>query len=185
MMPAPYSRRVEQEWLLLQTLASQNHSVLEVLDRKQERAGDLFRVIVRQTCGLVKGASGLNSLETHTAVFQFPEFFPSMPIEASLIEPVFHPNVHPQSGFVCLWNRCSAGDTIMEALTRLQQVITWELMNEDQQHVLQPESIAWYRDPQRAIQLPLPFKRVVKPKEFQIERSYAFRPNGTHRQRLS
>jgi ubiquitin-protein ligase len=184
-MTTLYSRRVQQEWRLLQTLASQNHSVLELLDRKQERACDLFRVIVRQTCGLVKCASGLHSLETHTAVFQFPEFFPSVPIEARLIAPVFHPNVHPQSGFVCLWNRSSAADTIMEAVTRLQQVITWELMNEDQQHVLQPESIAWYQDTQRAVELPLPFKRVVKPREFQMERNYRGRAGGSHRQRLA
>lgn len=180
-----HERRVEQEWRLLQTLAGENRPVLEVLDRKQEVTCDLFSLVLRQTCGLVKHASELKSLKTHAVVFRFPQFFPSVPIEASLVEPVFHPNVHPVTGFVCLWNRFSAGDTIVEAVARLQRVVAWQLMNVNSDHLLQPESIAWYGDPQRTIQLPLSFQAVLIPKGFRFERSYALRPTGNYRRRLA
>jgi len=51
--------------------------------------------------------------------FAFARFFPAVPIEAYLTRPVFHPNVHPTTGFVCLWSRFSKADTVIEALCRL------------------------------------------------------------------
>jgi hypothetical protein len=179
-----HQRRVEQEWRLLQMLASMNRPVLEILNRGQEATSEIFCVVLRQTYGLAKQASELKLLETHTVVVHFPEFFPSVPIEVSLLNPVFHPNVHPVNGFVCLWNRFSAGDTVMEAVLRLQRIITWELLNEGGDHVLQPECISWHRDPQRGIKLPLDCQPVRKPEGFLMERTFARRPEGNYRRRL-
>jgi len=76
-----------------------------------------------------------------------------VPIEAFLAVPVFHPNVHPDNGFVCLWTRGSTGDTIVTALVRLQNVIGWRLHNASPDHLMQPAALAWAAS---ATDLPLP-----------------------------
>jgi len=74
---------------------------------------------------------------------RFPRFFPAVPIEATLTLPVFHPNVDSRSGFVCLWTRTSPGDTVMEALRRLQRIVAWAAVNNEAEHVMQPEAARW------------------------------------------
>jgi ubiquitin-protein ligase len=184
-MSTLHQRRVEHEWRLLQLLAATNSSVLEILNREQGPASERFHLILHKTCALIKQDSYLNSLDTHTVALHFPEFFPSVPIEASLAIPVFHPNIHPENGFVCLWDRFSSGDTVAEAVLQLQRVITWRLVNEESDHLLQPEAIQWYREPQRGVQLPLDCQPLVMPEEFQKERTAGFRQPKNFRHRLS
>lgn len=185
MSPSLHSRRVEQEWGLLQMLATANPSALAIVDRKQDAASQRFRVVLRQTCGLARKDGHLQKLETHVVDLFFPEFFPSVPIEVSVNSPVFHPNVHPENGFVCLWNRFSTGDTVIEALAQLQRVISWELVNERGDHVMQPEAVAWRANPDRSVELPLSYEPLTKPEGFQLERTYARLPSDAHRRRLS
>ena len=116
-------------------------------------------------------------IEVHPVVFRYPEYYPSVPIEAFLSTPVFHPNVHLETGFVCLWSRHSAGDTILEAVRQLQRVITWELKNSAAEHVMQPDALSWVPD----VALPLVYEPVRVPVELQLERTYAAKPAGRHR----
>ena len=126
-MSTLYERRVEQEWRLLEAIAKGNPDLLENPTRCVEVDSALFRFRLQQTQALIQTPTGLHLQDLHDVVIYFPRFFPSVPIEASLLKPVFHPNVHPETGFVCLWNRFSPGDTVVEAITQLQRVITWEL----------------------------------------------------------
>ncbi len=174
-------RRVANEWKLLEELAELNSSVVHI----QGRCAEGFRIVLGKTHGLAKPGLAKPGvfLVSHEAFIVFPRFFPSVPIEASLAVPVFHPNVHPVNGFVCLWNRFSSGDTVIEAVAQLQRVICWRVWNADGDHVMQPEALAWSGDPERAIALPLFCEQIVKPVGAELARTYAARPGA--RRRLS
>src|SRR5258708_5920860 len=132
-------RRLRQEWLLLQEIARLNPGVVEVLSRRRLADGETFEIALHQTCGITSWTEGRPVLaRSHRVTFRFPRFFPSTPIEAYLATPVLHPNVDPSDGFVCLWTRSSSGDTVMEAVRRLQQIIAWKLVNFEATHVMQP-----------------------------------------------
>src|SRR5262249_38688823 len=122
--------------------------------------------------------------DSHKVSLSFPRFFPSTPIEARLAVQDFHPNVHTETAFVCLWNRFSPGDTVIEAISQLQQVISCQLLNEETDHVMQPEALAWYQDPARGVKLPLPYQPINKPIDFQKERTYAVHSPNSFRRRL-
>jgi len=179
-----HQRRTEQEWKLLDALATQNPDLLQDCTREAPADGPIFCFQLRQTPALVEEAGQLVIRDQHCVRLHFPRFFPAVPLEASLLRPVFHPNVHPETGFVCLWNRFSPGDTVVEGVSQLRQVITWRLLNEDPDQVMQPKSLEWYRDPARSVALPLLCPELGKPEGFDLARSYAWRPPGSGRRRL-
>lgn len=176
-----YERRVDEEWNLLQKLAERNPGVVELVGRRRLADGDLFEVALHQTAGIVGWRGTEPVLErSHRVLLRFPRFFPAVPIEATLASPVFHPNVDPRSGFVCLWTRTSAGDTIMEALRRLQRIVAWAAVNNAAEHVMQPEAVRWGQD--QAERARLDFTPLVEAAEFKLERDYR-EPKG-RRKRL-
>jgi ubiquitin-protein ligase len=180
-----YQHRLEQEWKLLQLLAESNPTTLQDLVRSKERSGDIFRFTLHHTQGLIviREPGHFRLLNSHQVSLLFPRFFPSVAIEASLGDPLFHPNIHPENGFVCLWNRFSPGDTVINAVGQLQQVITWKLINEEADHIMQPGAVAWYKDPLRRTELPLACRSITKPANFERERTFAVRPDS-YRRRL-
>jgi ubiquitin-protein ligase len=136
------ARRLDNEWKLLAQLVEHNPGVLEPIRRETLPDADVFHVILHRTSALALGdPPRLMEFASHTVAFRYLSFYPSVPIEAFLATPVFHPNVHPENGFVCLWDRFSPGDTIVEAVRKLQQVITWQLWNGRAEHVMQPEAL--------------------------------------------
>lgn len=187
-MSTVYERRLEQEWRLLQLLAESNPGQLEIGERSRQPEGRSFRCTLRQSPALVEQAGqqegGLAVQDSHEVTFRFPRFFPSVPIEACLVQAVFHPNVHPENGFVCLWDSFSPGDTVIEAAGQLQRVISWQLVNERPDHLMQPRALEWYRSPGRPLPLPLVFQALQKPEGFELARTYGQRPEGS-RKRLS
>jgi ubiquitin-protein ligase len=183
-MSTLYQRRIEQEWQLLQLLAKLHSSSIENPKREKEVRGEVFRFTIHQTPALIGKPDHFQILDIHAVSLYFPKFFPSTPIEANLGDPVFHPNVHPENGFVCLWNRFSPGDTVMEAISQLQQVITWKLVNQETDHLMQPDALAWYKDPARKVEVSLAYAPITKPTNFQQERTYAVRPPNSYRKRL-
>lgn len=176
------ARRIENEWNLLQRLQAANPDVLCVLQRGIGPAGEFFRVILGRTAGPIRASGHIEIRDSHQIDFRFPRFFPSTPIEACLRVPIFHPNVDPDNGFVCLWTRTSAGDTIIEALTRMQRIISWDLLNLDGDHVIQPNAVGWYHEPARAVVLPCAFEALVVPESLLPSLHRA--PSGSRRQRL-
>jgi hypothetical protein len=171
------ARRLDNEWAFLARLVEHNPGVLEAVKRESQPDADLFQVILHRTSALSL-ARPRSILTTHPVVFRYAEYYPSVPIEAFLATPLFHPNVHPETGFVCLWSRHSAGDTILEAVRQLQRVITWELKNNEAEHVMQPNALQEIPD----VRLPLACEPVRMPVDLQLERTYG-RPPGRERRR--
>lgn len=107
--------------------------------------------------------------------FVFPEYYPSVPLEAWLLEPVLHPNVHPENGFVCLWDTRHEGTSLVQAVLQLQRVVTWRLCNLSADHLMQPG----------AGPLPcLPCEPLAVPPEYYLERTAGLPPEK-RRKRLS
>ncbi len=169
-----YERRVEQEWKLLGRLAERNPGIVEVAARRRRADGDEFEVVLHKTAGIVgwRGAEPVVE-HSHRVIFRFPRFFPAVPLEANLVRPVFHPNVNPATGFVCLWTRTSPGDTVLEAVRRLQRVVAWAAVNSDPEHLMQPQAAEWGR--QQGGRARLEFRPVAELEEFKREREYAAR----------
>jgi hypothetical protein len=93
---------------------------------------------------------------THRLRIVFPRYYPSMPVEVYLDEPVFHPNVHPDTGFVCLWVKHRIQTTLEQTLAQLQRVLCWGLLNAADEHVMQPDAMLWYAQP--GVREHLPFE---------------------------
>jgi ubiquitin-protein ligase len=135
-------RRIENEWELLQQMAQANPSLLSDVRRHH----DDFLLKLSQTTAPVRVEGIIDLRSEHAVRISFPRFFPTMPIEAYVTPPVFHPNVHPDTGFVCLWGRFSLHDTVVEALCQLQRVLTFTLFSESADHVMQPGAIRWLEE---------------------------------------
>lgn len=161
------ARRLASEWEDLRDLASCNTDVIRVAGPVRDGESSVLTVTLCQTAGLVEGNDGeLQRIEEHVADFHFPRFFPAVPIEAYLRRPVFHPNVDPVDGFVCLWNRFSPGDTIVHAIMQLQQIVTWRMWNGSADHTMQPRAAAWQVDGTPRYSIPLPCVLVRMPPEY-------------------
>ena len=105
-------------------------------------------------------------------------------LEAFLDRPVFHPNVHPVNGFVCLWNDFTCDATVLEAIEQLRRVISYELVNMSSNHVMQPRALNWLRTHGASSPLPFPTEELRKPEEFERERTHRERPAWARRRRL-
>jgi len=184
-MSGVHERRVDQEWRLLIHLAAANPGIVDIHGRRTEADSDVFVIALHRTSGLTRHAGGLSPSDDHEASIYFRPFFPSVPIEVSLAQPVFHPNVHPESGFVCLWNRFSVEDTVFETIAQLQRVVTWQLFNDASVHVMQPDALGWLRTSSSAVwPLPLPCTSIVTPPDIQMARTWCASPAPNRRQRL-
>ena len=146
-MPGQRARRIANEWAVLNGIAP--------AERRVEGDADVFVTVIGDAPALVGDAEALEIVREHEVVFRFPRFFPAMPVEVFLARPVFHPNVHPRTGFVCLWKEDDPGNSVAEALVRLRLVISWRMFNESPVHVMQEEAVRWYRSPGRLIAAPL------------------------------
>ena len=128
-------RRIAAERGFLDAMVRLNPGRLEFESWHRERDTDIARVRLLDTpASLLNGSVS----QTHAVRLVFPAYFPSVPIEAYLDVPVLHPNVHPENGFICLWEKHSAGDTMIQALLQTQRVITGKLHNSNPEHVMQP-----------------------------------------------
>ena len=171
-------QRIENEWTLLQHMAEANPSLLTIHER---RTND-FLLTLHETPAAARVNNETKTCSDHEVRLSFARFFPTVPIEAYLRRPVFHPNVHPDTGFVCLWGRFSLRDTVVEALCQLQRVLTYSLLSESADHVMQPEALKWADQERAAGKLPLQCTPLVKPAGWQEEREFRSAPG---RKRLS
>ncbi|MGI4757170.1 MAG: ubiquitin-conjugating enzyme E2 [Janthinobacterium lividum] len=77
-------------------------------------------------------------LMSHAVRIDFPVHFPAVPMEMFLQAPVVHPNIHPETGFVCLWQRHRVSNTVEHAMHRLVAMLAGEQQNPAPMHVMQP-----------------------------------------------
>lgn len=121
-------RRIRNEAALLREMVALNPEQLQMVALTE----DEFRMTLHTAA---HGGS------VHGLKLVFAPYFPAVPIEAYLEVPVRHPNVHPVTGFICLWDKHSTGDTVIEALRQTQRVLSGELRNSEADHLMQPESL--------------------------------------------
>ncbi|NYF78660.1 ubiquitin-conjugating enzyme E2 variant [Granulicella arctica] len=149
------ARRIENEWLLLEALQQANPGRLQLT-----RHPDSFAITATHLPALLEAPAnpanpGAAIHHTHHLRVTFPRYYPSMPVEVYLDTPVFHPNVHPDTGFVCLWTKHRIQTTLEQTLSQLQRVLNWTLLNTDPEHVMQPAALLWYQQPNIREHLPL------------------------------
>ena len=138
-------RRLRSEWSLLERLTMQNPHRLGEL-----RAIDhTFFVKLRGTPGvLVPGTPRevaqlrTRAVTEHCIRITFPEYFPAAPMEVYLERPAVHPNIHPETGFVCVWDRHRVSNTIEHAIHKTVAILGWKLRNLEPVHVMQVDTLA-------------------------------------------
>lgn len=175
-----HRQRIENEWAFLHRLAEANPRVLLV---KSRTPGE-FAVLLRETAAPLNQGNGLEIREQHDLRLAFGRFFPTVPMEAYLTQPVFHPNIHPTTGFVCLWQKALVADTVVEALIQLQRILSYSAFTESPDHVMQPEALAWAQDPGRGMEFPFKYTPLKKPAGWDQEHNFRHLAPG-RRQRLS
>ncbi len=133
---SPTDRRLQAEWALLGQLVALNPA------RLFSPASDdtTIRVTLAGTPGLSPGSS--MPIQTHRLRIVYPRFFPALPLELYLQMPAFHPNIHPETGFVCLWDQHRTANTIEHALHKTAAMLGWRLFNLDPRHTMQPSAAA-------------------------------------------
>lgn len=143
-MSIPRERRLDHEWECLSGLAVMLPDRLLSLQRVHE---DTFLIFTGKMPALdAQPGDDWKAVlrEEHRITFTFPRYYPAMPSEAFLDRPVFHPNVDPENGFVCLWSKHRIADTAADALVRLAAVLAWRLFNAEAPHIMQPQALSWY-----------------------------------------
>jgi len=161
-------QRIENEWKLLERMAGANPRLLAI---HEPRPSD-FLLTLHETPAVARIDDQIQTFSDHEIRLSFARFFPAMPIEAYVTRAVFHPNVHPDTGFLCLWGRFSLRDTVVEALCQLQRVLTYSLLSESADHVMQPQALKWAEQQLAAGKLPLKYTPLAKPIGWQDEREY-------------
>lgn len=137
--------RIEKEWLLLQRLAQLNPQHLEILDRRSFPDEEAFVVRLRNSPGL-ESAQGREMAirSSHSLRLCYTRFYPEVPIECYIEEALFHPNVKPETGFVCLWDQTTSRDTIVQAVARAQAMAALRMVNLAGPHVMNRPAAEWY-----------------------------------------
>jgi hypothetical protein len=139
------AERIAQEWRLLNQLATLNPSHLKVIGRKSRPHEERFGFMLTQSPGIESlDESGAPVIRwEHTLNLCFPRLYPDVPIECYIKEALFHPNVRPDTGYVCVWERFRLDDTAIQAVCRAQAMAAFRMMNLVGPHVMNPEAAAW------------------------------------------
>jgi len=171
-------QRIENEWAILAQMMAANEPRIVV----HSRGEDEFLLTLQETTAPIFQNNEIKLVSEHGLRFSFARFFPAVPIEAYVTCPIFHPNVHPTTGFVCLWSRFSKTDTVVEALCQLQRILTYLVFSDSLDDVMQPEALAWATSSRGDVTFPLPCTLLAKPPSWPEERDFR-NPQG--RRRLS
>jgi hypothetical protein len=151
------TRRIENEWLLLEALQRLNPGRIHPTRAGERVSLEVDGFSALRYAPVAHQSMGEAVTSRHRLRIDFPRYYPTMPIEVYLDAPVFHPNVNPDNGFVCLWTRHRVQTTLEQTIAQLQRVLAWAMLNLDAGHVVQPEALDWYRRPGIRDRLPLPF----------------------------
>ncbi|WP_446743872.1 ubiquitin-conjugating enzyme E2 variant [Silvibacterium acidisoli] len=141
MNPTLRERRMQSEWLLLTKLAESNPEIIDSLDRTP----DAFRVHLSNTPGWIAVEDRPVLQSEHWIEYLFPRYYPTLPLEAYCRRPAFHPNIHPETGFLCLWEDYLPNRSMLDAVVTTRAVLAHQAMNRSAQHCMQPA--AFHCDP--------------------------------------
>jgi ubiquitin-protein ligase len=178
-----FERRLQAEWDLLQTLAQLNPGRLTEVSAEDR----LFRFTLRETPAWLAHTTHDKPVAIHRLRVFYPSYFPAVPLEIYVEAAFRHPNVHPDTGFVCVWERHRTDYTVEHAIHKVVAMMSGLLYNREALHVMQPEALFWIE--QQKIQNPRPMQ--VKPligiahDTFALERFVADQGITKRRRRLS
>lgn len=133
-----YTRRVCSEVELLHALAARNPG--RITDITAE-GGTLTLVLHGPAAHLVDSTPQC-PIARHGLRIHFPVHFPAVPMEMFLAEAAVHPNIHPETGFVCLWDQHRVSNTVEHAMHKLVAMLAGQLHNAEPRHVMQPAALA-------------------------------------------
>lgn len=179
--------RIAREWKLLERLAAANPDHLELLDRQASPGEETFHLRLHNSPGLERAdGTELATRDRHTIRLGFTRFYPDVPIECYVEEPLFHPNVRPETGFVCLWQKSSLRDTSIQAVARTQALAAYRMVNLGDAHRMNRAAAQWYTtigQPQGLVPLTWDEIRVYEVRDGQMVwlepgRSIAARPGS-------
>ena len=139
--------RIEREWRLLERIAAANPDQVELLDRRASPVEEVFRVRLINSPGLLSAEdTHLETRDEHTIRLAFARFYPDVPVECYVEEPLFHPNVRPETGFVCLWHDANPRDTTIQAIARAQAMAAYRMVNLGDPHQMNRDAARWYQE---------------------------------------
>jgi hypothetical protein len=137
--------RVDKEWTLLGRLAAANPRHVEILGRSPSPVDEVFHARLLGSPGIEAVNHGaLVTRDVHTLRLCFTRFYPEVPIDCYVKEPLFHPNVKPETGFICLWEQGNPRDTVIQALARTQAVAAFRMVNPGAAHLMNQDAAKWY-----------------------------------------
>lgn len=171
------ARRLSGEWALLGQIAASNPEILFIREWSQDGVTDIFTLGLRSTPAW-ESSESVRSV--HEVEFRFPRFFPALPVECFIDPPAFHPNIHPVTGFVCLWKAYCETETLLDAVLRLRSVLSAHSYNASRDHVMQPEALQYYE----AFNPRLSQDPLQMPDEWLYQRTFGARPVRQKRKRL-
>ncbi|MEQ1907753.1 MAG: hypothetical protein ABMA15_02975 [Vicinamibacterales bacterium] len=146
--------RVEKEWTLLTRLAAANPDVIEIVSRAPSSVEEIFHVRLHRSPGIERAhRERLATRDVHTLRLCFSRFYPEVPIDCYVTEPLFHPNVKPETGFVCLWEQANPQETVVQALARTQAMAAYRMVNTGAPHLMNKNASDWYQTVGRPQQL--------------------------------
>ena len=131
-------RRLSAEWNLLLALVQRNPHRLGA----PTGSDTTFRISLHGPPAKPAGSSAGPDLTSHGIRIHFPVHFPAVPMELYLDTPVLHPNVHPDTGFVCVWDLHRVSNTVEHALHKTVAMLNGTLYNPHPLHVMQPSALA-------------------------------------------
>ena len=132
-----YTRRFRSEVELLHALAVRNPG--RILDVAAE--GGTIALVLHGPSSMAAGTTLPCLIARHDLHIDFPVHFPAVPMEMFLARPAVHPNIHPETGFVCLWDRHRVSNTVEHALHKLVAMLAGQLQNTEPRHVMQPSAL--------------------------------------------
>ena len=164
--------RIEHEWKLLHRLRDANPECVEILDRRSSPVDERFVVRLYRSRGIEQvDGDQLKTRDYHTLRLEFGRLYPDVPIECYVEERLFHPNVRPETGFVCLWEEANPNGTVIQALARVQAMAAFRMLNLNGVHQMNREAAEWYQEygkPHRHTPLPMQEIRVYQVRDGQL-----------------
>ena len=132
-------RRLRNEWQLLQQLIARNPGRFYEASMMD---ADLTLRLHGPAAWCAQPNGHPCPISIHALRISFPVHFPAVPMELFLETPVRHPNIHPETGFVCVWDRHRVSNTVEHALHRLVAMLAGQLQNTSAPHLMQPDAVS-------------------------------------------
>lgn len=153
------NRRIDAEWHLLAALADANPVTFAAITRLE----DEFRIDMRQSPAWVGGRQERKIETAHMLRYVYPRYYPSLPLEGYFVRPIFHINVDPATGFVCLWQDYRPAQTIVDAILITRAIMVGKVANLDAAHRMQQEAALEYEESPALPIMPLMLPSACRP----------------------